>query len=160
MKKSACSFTGHRRIVLSDEPEVIARLKNVILKLIDAGYTRFLCGGALGFDMLAAIEVLRAKKQYHNIRLILALPCPGWDKAWCENNKKIYSRIVKAADEVLYVSQDYTPGCMQKRNRYLIENSSKCVAFFDGRRGGTAYTVNYALKEGVGITNLKISDEI
>jgi len=160
MKDKACSFTGHRCILPSDRLYIKNRLKEEILKLIKAGYTDFLCGGALGFDMMAAMEVLYLKNEYPKIRLVLTLPCRGWNSAWSENNKRIYSEIVDKADETMFISNEYMPGCMQKRNRYLIDNSSRCIAFFDGRRGGTAYTVSYALKEGLELTNVKTSDNI
>ena len=51
---------------------------------------------------------------------------------------------MKAADKVVYTSQDYYSGCMHKRNRHLVDNSSRCICFLNEKTGGTFYTVNYA----------------
>ena len=43
---------------------------------------------------------------------------------------------------------------MFKRNRHLIDNSSLCICYLTKNSGGTAFTVNYALKKGLIITNV------
>lgn len=64
-----------------------------------------------------------------------------------------YNRIMKAADKVVYTSQDYYNGCMHKRNRHLVDNSSRCICFLTEKTGGTFYTVNYASEHGLMIIN-------
>lgn len=155
MKDAACSFTGHRIIAGEDKPYITARIRDALSKLADRGCKTFLCGGALGFDELVAIEVIRLKRTRDDVKLVLALPCIDWDRAWSERNKEIYRGIIKNADEVLYISEQYSAGCMHKRNRYLVDNSSLCIAYYDGRSGGTAYTVRYALSKEVKVINLK-----
>ena len=58
------------------------------------------------------------------------------------------------ADKVVYTEQAYTRGCMHKRNRHLVDNSSVCVCYLNRESGGTAYTVDYAGKQGLEIINL------
>ena len=41
-----------------------------------------------------------------------------------------------------------------KRNRHLVDHSGVCVAYLTESRGGTAYTVDYARKNGVPVINL------
>ena len=43
---------------------------------------------------------------------------------------------------------------MHKRNRHLVDHSSICVCYLTEDRGGTAYTVNYAKKQGLKVINL------
>lgn len=43
---------------------------------------------------------------------------------------------------------------MHKRNRHLVDHSGVCVAYLTESRGGTAYTVDYARKNGVPVINL------
>ena len=57
-----CAFSGHRIIKITNELSQI--LRNRIIRLIDEGTTVFINGGALGFDMFCAFEVLRLKKEY------------------------------------------------------------------------------------------------
>jgi hypothetical protein len=58
------------------------------------------------------------------------------------------------ADKVVDTSAEYTRGCMFKRNRHLVDNSSVCICYLTQRRGGTAYTVDYAQKAGLEIINI------
>ncbi|WP_297983767.1 hypothetical protein [uncultured Oscillibacter sp.] len=58
---------------------------------------------------------------------------------------------------VVYTAQQYTRGCMHKRNRYLVDNSGVCVCYLTKERGGTAYTVNYAEKRKLEIINIAVT---
>ena len=42
----------------------------------------------------------------------------------------------------------YFDGCMQKRNKYMIDNSSVLIALFNGKPGGTKITIDYAKQQG------------
>ncbi len=122
--------------------------------LINKGYRYFGTGGALGFDTIAAQTVLNLKKQYSWIRLILVLPCVNQIKGWNKKDIDVYNKIKNRCDKYVYVSENYYEGCMQKRNRHLVNNSSCCVCYFTGKKGGTSYTVNYAAKKGLKIYNI------
>ena len=65
MKDISCCFTGHRKIEEQDESTIKNNLTNQIKTLISFGVKIFYCGGALGFDTLAAICVLEQKDFYH-----------------------------------------------------------------------------------------------
>ena len=129
-------------------------MKTTIIDLIHQGYLYFGAGGALGFDTLAEKAVLELKKNYPQIKLILVLPCISQAKSWSSTDKEVYEQIKKKADKVIYTSQEYTRGCMHKRNRHLVDNSSVCICYLTKESGGTAYTVDYALKKGLSIINL------
>lgn len=43
---------------------------------------------------------------------------------------------------------------MHKRNRHLVDNSSRCICFLTEKTGGTFYTVNYASEHGLTIINV------
>ena len=45
------------------------------------------------------------------------------------------------------VSPKYFRGCMQKRNRYMVDNSSLLIAYVYSNRGGSVQTRNYAIKK-------------
>ena len=153
MKDQTCCFTGHRIIPLDQLEIVTQRLRDAIIDSIGKGYMYFGTGGALGFDMLAAQTVLSIKENYPYIKLILVLPCTTQTKAWQQDKVKEYERIKKTADKVVYTSQSYYNGCMHKRNRHLVDNSSLCICYLTRANGGTAYTVNYALKNGLTVIN-------
>lgn len=153
MREKTCCFTGHRKLLV---PENIIknRLSEMLDNLIKNGVIYFGAGGALGFDTLAAEVVLEKKCVYPQIKLILVLPCIEQTKEWSSIDIDKYNYILSQADKVVYTSQKYYRGCMHKRNRHLVDNSSHCVCYLENYTGGTAYTVGYADKNGLKIYNM------
>lgn len=154
MINRTCCFTGHRKIPLDQLESVTQRLRDAVIASIKDGYLYFGAGGALGFDTLAARTVLDLKKDYPQIKLILVLPCRTQSRGWKQEDIEEYNRIMKAADKVVYTSQDYYNGCMHKRNRHLVDNSSLCICYLNSNTGGTAYTVDYAISVGCRVSNI------
>lgn len=154
MKNKTACFTGHRDIPPLKRPGIKHRLARAIERSIQAGYVYFGAGGALGFDTLAAQTVLKLKERYPDIKLILVLPCKSQTSGWKQTDIDEYERIKAAADKVVYTSEVYYRGCMHKRNRHLMDNSSLCICYLMEDRGGTYYTVNYARENGLQIINL------
>ncbi|MBE6700849.1 MAG: DUF1273 domain-containing protein [Ruminococcaceae bacterium] len=155
MKEKTCSFTGHRSIKTLSLIELKIKLKKTVISLIEEGYDTFVTGGAIGFDTLAAKEILKLKKDYPHISLHLVLPCENQDLKWSDKQKEEYRKILDFADSAEYVSRNYTSTCMLDRNRRMIELSSVCIAYYDGRkRSGTQMTINYATRSGVKVINL------
>ncbi len=150
-----CCFTGHRQIS-PDCAEALGRaLENAMVKLIQSGITSFRAGGAVGFDTFAALKVIEMRKKYPQLRLCLYLPCKNQSQRWNQYSKDVYEYVISAADEVLYTSEEeYTSGCMQKRNRALVDGSDICIAYCQKDDGGSAYTMRYAQKCGVRVLNL------
>ena len=154
MKNRTVCFTGHRKIPPEQEGALARQLKSTLIQLINDGYLYFGAGGALGYDTLAAQTVLELKKQYPDVKLILVLPCLSQTRGWSARDIEIYEEIKNKADKVVYTSQEYTRGCMHKRNRHLVDNSSVCVCYLTESTGGTAYTVDYAHKNNLTVINL------
>lgn len=154
MKERTVCFTGHRKIPPEQLDVIARRLRNTLLELIENGYRYFGAGGALGFDTLAAQTVLELKAQYEDVKLILVLPCLSQTRGWSARDVEIYNDIKSKADKVVYTSQEYTKGCMHKRNRHLVDNSSVCICYLTESTGGTAYTVAYAQKNLLQVINL------
>lgn len=153
MINQTCCFTGHRKIPLDRLESVTQRLRDAVIASIKVGYLYFGAGGALGFDTLAAQTVLDLKKDYPQIKLILVLPCKTQTRGWRQEDIEEYNRIIRAADKVVYTSNNYYNGCMQIRNRHLVEYSSLCICYPNKTTGGTAYTVEYAKKNKLNIIN-------
>ena len=101
------------------------------------------------FDLLTKL-----KQKYPNIKLILVLPCKSQTRGWRQSDIDEYERIMKQADKVVYTSEDYYNGCMQKRNRHLVDGSSLCIAYLTKETGGSAYTVKYAEKNALTVINI------
>lgn len=154
MREKTCCFTGHRTVSKNQFQAIFDTTESMVKKHIHKGYRFFLTGGALGFDTISALVVLKLKKQYNDIQLILVLPCTDQTRGWSKDNIEIYESIKQKADKVIYTSKEYTRGCMHKRNRYLVDNSSLCICFLTKDKGGTFYTVNYANKQNIKIINI------
>lgn len=154
MKGITACFTGHRNIPPEYRDFIQGQLYTEVTGLIGQGYQYFVAGGALGFDTMAAQTVLLLKREHPQIRLILALPCLNQTRGWPAKEIALYQSILEQADKAIFTSQEYTRGCMFKRNRYLVDHSNVCICYQTENRGGTAYTVQYALSQGIRVINL------
>lgn len=144
----SCCFTGHRALT-EMENDIESRLVAALETLInEKGVDCFYAGGALGFDMLASMCVLRLRSRYPHLKLCLALPCKNqWEK-WGAVEQMLYDDILGAADSVYYASETYNSACMRLRNDYMLEHCLYCVAFLRRTSGGTYYTVSRARRLG------------
>ena len=152
-----CCFTGHRKLNINDK--MCEKLSDVIDNAIRDGYTDFYCGMALGVDMCAADILIEKMKSNPAIKLHAALPCPEQDIKWTEEEKNRYEEILSHASSRTIISPFYTKTCMLTRNRFMVDNSERVIAIWNGSmRGGTAYTVRYAKKEKKEIHLIRTQD--
>ena len=114
--------------------------------MMEAGVETFYNGMAMGFDLLAAEQVLELKKKFSAVKLIACVPCYGQEKYFSDEDKTRYLKILKKADEVVTLSDHYYNGCMQKRDRDLVDLSDTLIAYCRKEEGGAAYTVKYFSK--------------
>ena len=149
------AFTGHRNIPRYKEQAVRRHVKDAVQRLYVQGYRTFLCGMALGFDMLAAEEVLTLRGTLPDIRLVAIVPYRGQNERWSPCEQQRYERLLATADEVKVLSERYYDGCLLRRNDYMISHAAHVIAYFDGKpKGGTFYTVRNATARGLTVTNL------
>lgn len=161
-KRISCSFTGHRNLSPEETRNLVPRLKSTVLYLISQGVKEFHCGGAIGFDTLAATVVYDISRQHKNIRLILEFPYEDQCHGWSENNRRFYDFVKSNAHEINIhgenpKSREQAVKLLLSRNRLMIDKSHYCVCYLkdiDSKRGGTAYTVNYAKLHDLQIINL------
>ena len=159
---SGCCFTGHRPDALpgygdeaSEEMQTLAYLLNrAVERAIEDGVTEFYVGGAQGFDTLAAECVLRQRELHPALSLHLALPGQNQTYGWSARDKARYQAILNQANEVWYASELCSQESMKRRNRYLVDHAGRCIAYLRRMRGGTLYTVNYALDSAIPVDNL------
>ncbi|MCL1845296.1 MAG: DUF1273 domain-containing protein [Defluviitaleaceae bacterium] len=151
--KTAC-FTGHRILSHKKIERIIKRLHEEIDRLIQQGVTVFLSGGALGFDQIAASLIISKKEQGVDIRLNFALPCRNQDEKWTGKQKQLYRSLLNEADEIYYVSEEYTSDCMKERNQYMVDNSVFCICALVKDISGTGHTVRYAQRQGLQVINV------
>ncbi len=152
--KVAC-FSGHRKLP-EDCTELRTNLEKAIISLIERGVVFFGSGAALGFDQEAATAVLKLKKDYPHIRLVMVLPCPPEQQSlkWNEQQRKRYYDLLERADKVRILSPQYTKSCMLDRNRHMVDCSAYLICYLREQHGGTFYTVSYAEQQGLEILRL------
>ena len=115
LKKSTVAFSGHRanRIAkfTTDRQRFFYKTWHITTWAaieefcIKKGYHTFLSGMADGFDIIAAEEVLRLKKEYPYIRLKCVIPFKGQADRYPEAYKQRYNNILAQADEVVTLSE-------------------------------------------------------
>ena len=93
-KRCSVAFTGHRFISSGRVEEVRESVNNEIRLLYSKGFRNFFCGMALGFDMLAAEEVLKLKEELPAILLVATVPYREQNERWGANQKKRYLEIL------------------------------------------------------------------
>lgn len=157
---NSCCFTGHRQLPGAEYERVAAEIARYTETLAERGITHYYAGGAIGFDLAAAVTVLNRKILMPEITLTLALPCRNHMVKWSRLDRELFTRVMQRADEVVYVSEEYSRGCMQLRNRYMADRSSVCICYLNTGHGGTFNTVSYAEKKGMEIINLAIGGQI
>lgn len=166
-RSGTCFFTGHRDILghgTRDADTFRCALRDWLGEQVNwmvyQGFSTFLCGGARGFDLLAAAEVLRIRAAYHpGIRLILLLPCREQTRGWNARDLALYLAVLERA-EAYYIQSDYDSDCMFRRNRLMADLSSAGVAYYDRsrERSGTGMTVRYAGKLGIPMVYMPLSE--
>ena len=153
------ALTGYRPFKLPfgydlNHPDALrlrAILKEQFRELIELGIRRFYTGGALGCDMMAAEVILELKKEYKfkhiDIYHWICAPCFHYTAKWKPEDRERLKEIAKKS-HVHFVSQsEYFNGCMQIRNQYMVDNANVLIAIYDGQKGGTHNTIEYAKKK-------------
>ncbi len=137
MENGICAFSGHRSLPANELAAIAFSLRKEVVRQTEGGVYDFGCGGARGFDTLAALTVLELAEADPRIRLILVLPCEDQDKGWPAHDRERYRRIKERAHETVILHEKYVYGCMQERNRLLIDRAGLLVAYLTQPRGGT-----------------------
>ena len=153
MIEKTCCVTGHREIPENRIDYVKQELQKQVVSAIEEGYTRFLCGFAEGADLLFAAVVAEEQKKRPELRLEAAIPYAGRLKT---KNQRFHELLLCCSD-VKVTCEKYTPSCFMQRNRYMIDQSERVLAVYDGRDyGGTYHTINYArsLEKDIRVINV------
>lgn len=164
-RETTCCFTGHRPDKLpwkdnESDPRCQSlkeRIDGALEQAYERGYRHFICGMALGCDTYFCEAVLKLRARQKDITLEAALPCEEQAARWREGDRNRYFSLVAQCDYETMVQRHYSNGCMQRRDRYMADQSSLLIAAYDGMTlGGTMYTLTYAMRHGVEVQILDI----
>ncbi len=165
-RATTCAFTGHRENKLpwrgnEDDPRC-ERLKQQIFDAVEAvwhgGVRHYICGMANGCDFYFAEAVLELRAEHPEVTLEAAIPCEGQTVRWTAAQRRRYDAVAAECDYTTVLQQSYTPDCMLRRNRYMIDASAFLIAAYNGSPGGTRSTLLYAIRQGLQIIELPVEE--
>lgn len=142
--------------------EVIENLYN------NHGITRFISGGAQGFDQLAFRAVAFLKNKHPEVQNIVYVPFDNQDNRWMDNGrfgKKEYQDMLAKADEVHVCTENFdaisapfyaVSKALFYRNECMCNDSCICIGQYPDdswqlptTKGGTAGCLRYARDLGM-----------
>ena len=161
-RELTCCFTGYRPSKLpwgyDENDSRCAALKVKLYDFVEAvylsGVRHFICGMAQGCDLLFCEAVMKLKSKYNGVTIEAAIPFAGQADRWEEGEKQRYDYLVDCCDYITVLTKEYTNDCMRRRNKYMVDRSSVLITVYDGKRGGTMMTVNYAMKNKLEIIHI------
>lgn len=162
-----CCFSGHRPPRLpwgsqESDPrcrELKDRLARALTEAYAEGYRHFLCGMAQGTDLYFCQAVLDLRRAHPEVTLEAAVPFTGQADRWPAADRQRRQALLDQCDLETVVQHTYSPGCMNRRNRYMVDRSSLLIAVYDGiPQGGTLNTLAYAMRKGVRTVVLPVAE--
>lgn len=156
-REICCCFSGHRPSRLpwgsrEEDPRCLAlkyALSGALEDLYNRGFRHFICGMALGCDFYFAEAVLALRELHPEVTLEAAIPCAAQAEKWSPAQRARYETLLARCDERRLLQREYSPGCMQRRNQYMVDHSALLLSAFAGVPGGTMNTLLYARRRGV-----------
>ena len=145
---TAC-FTGHRILPTKDIPRIRRAVDYEIHRLYSRGVRNFLTGGAIGFDTLVIEELISMRLTLPEIVIVTVVPCRDQRARWSDAQKKRAEILDRSVNEFILFNTPYFDGCMQRRNEYMVDNSTHCISYCTKRNGGSYGTKRYAEKAGI-----------
>ncbi len=142
-----CCFCGHGK-EWNLPIDIDQRVKEKIKNLIKVGVNIFYSGGMGAFDKKCETVVRQLKRENENIQIILIIPyrTKAIDAAFQE----------KKYDEIIYpdLGQVHFKAAIQKRNRWMIDNSDYLISYVRNSTGGARQSFEYAKKTNINIIEL------
>lgn len=163
-RAASCCFTGHRPEKLpwgnaEKDARCLAFKASLYAELEKAygrGYRHFISGMARGADLYFCEAALLLRDAHPDVRIEAAIPFAAQAERWTAKDLALYTALLSRCDYESVISHSYTPGCLQRRNRYLADHSSLLIAAYNGKGGGTLYTLTYAMAQGLDVVILDV----
>ena len=151
-----CCFKGYRPFCLpfgEDEVnpkgiELKAVIRRTVEKVIDKGFTYFICGFDLGADMIFAEILVGLKSEHPEVRLESAIPYENHAAKWPENQRERYFNLLAKCDIETMLQTHYTADCNIRCSKYMVGKSDILITVYNGKLSRAMVTVNYATQLG------------
>ena len=144
------AFSGHRTYDNSADD----MLRSTVADLYAEGVRIFRVGMAEGFDLAAGEAVVALMELYEDVVLEAYVPWPMFSARFDRIDKARYDAIIAKAHIVRYSGFAFQPNIFHLRNDMLVDGAGYLVAWWNGSRSGTGYTVGRARKQRAKIINL------
>ena len=137
---SACTFFGHKRCIGLDRN----RLKEEIEKLIVGGVDTFFVGNHGDFDYAVYSTLKELRKKHPHIEIFVVLAYPP-----IESSLYIPDSVYPEGME-----NTHPKFAIDKRNRWMIDQSSHCICYIDHTWGGAYKYGQIAKRRELNFINL------
>ena len=144
------AFSGHR----SYDNSVDCRLRSVVADLYAEGVRIFRVGMAEGFDLAAGEAVVALMALHDDVVLEAYVPWPLFSARFGRENKLRYDAIIAKAHVIRYAGFAFQNNIFHQRNDMMVDGAGYLVAWWNGARSGTGYTVGRARRQHAKIINL------
>lgn len=154
MSGTVCTFAGHREVYAAGIPE---RITEAIERMLQTGSEFcFYTGGMGEFDGLCAAAVRRAQREHPKLRIELVLVLPYLTESLNANKEYYESSFdgILVPEELMGV---HYKRAIQKRNRWMVDQSNYLLAYVRRDFGGAFETMKYA-KRKADLTILNLAD--
>ncbi len=137
---STCTFFGHRECYGLD----IEKLRDIISTLIEKGVDTFYVGHQGSFDgtVYQCLKELRNVHPHIYVCIVLAY-LPGETPPLMDMSDTMYPPI-----------EGYPKFAIERRNRWMIDNSNHCVCYINQMWGGAFKFAQMAKRKGLEVINL------
>ena len=108
--------------------------------------------------MIGTEQLIELRKTYSDIKIFAIVPCKGQEIKWKQSQQERYHNILKQCDDVITLTKEYTPTCMNERNEYMVKNSSIVIACWNGKPSGTGNTIQFAKENGCKVRIIDINE--
>lgn len=157
------AFTGYRPYKLPQNCSAIVqtvlsqRLEEAVRKTYMRGYRIYLNGLMAGWDILAAEAVLALREELAGLCCVSIVPFRKsyfsnliWTPEWKARALNVY----RQSDLAFPLADQYRKGIYYERDRFLVSHATLMIAYYDGKPGGTKYTLDFAAQSGLEIINI------
>lgn len=170
-------FTGHRSLApyLGEDSILDSWLWSALTLEVRTegngkGNRSFRSGMELGFDLLAAIAVIRAGREGRGAYdLVGYMPFLNYSDTWSQENKTRLDVISRGCLDIIFTTHcelsdhnEIRAACLNRNERMLRDSPKpvRVIAAWDGREsGGTYYTMNLAYELEIPVTILRLDSQ-
>ena len=166
--KAVC-FIGYKREKLPTDKNSIDNLELLLEEQIkqaaEENFRDFYFSTNYGFDFIAITtaliyNVFKYNKKGKHINIIAVVPFDTQADGWSKKYKENYYDIISRCDRVITLSEYYKDGCINEKNKFIVDNSSRLICYCDEQstdeNDEVLATLNYAKKQNKETVNLCI----